>query len=343
MLREVFPTLWAWNSEGRRFATATVTQTWGSSPRPVGSVMGIRDDGLICGSVSGGCVETAVIEASLAAIADGQARELNFDEVTDDSVWDVGLSCGGKIQVRVDPEPALAHQELWRAIAAKLEADQPVVLATNLATDGLTLWSPGEMDPLGGAIQAAYAARKSSEVIVDGQRHFLNVVASRERLVIVGSVHIAVPLVKFAKEVGFETVVVDPRGAFANPERFPVPPDQFVVAWPGKAFEQVPLTSDTYVAVLTHDPKIDDVALEIALKSQVAYIGALGSRVTQAKRREHLRTVGFSDGDLQRIHGPIGLDIGARSPEEIALSIIAEIVQVKRSLRTKAVATIATG
>jgi xanthine dehydrogenase accessory factor len=293
--------------------------------------MGVREDGLVCGSVSGGCVETAVIEAAQAALADGAPKELLFEAVTEDSVWDVGLSCGGRIQILVEPDPMLRDPEPWRLISERTKADQPTVLITSYDPPERRTWIPGEQDPLGGKVEGAYVRRSSTEVEVEGKRYFLNVLGIRERLLIVGSVHIAVPLVKFAKTLGFETVVADPRAAFADIERFPTPPDQIVVEWPEQAFEQIGLTADTYAAVLTHDPKIDDVALAILLKSPVAYIGALGSRVTQAKRRAILIGLGFSEDEISRIHGPIGLNIGARSPEEIALSIAAEIVQVRRS------------
>jgi len=293
--------------------------------------MGVREDGLVCGSVSGGCVETAVIEASIAALSDGKPRELKFEAISEDSIWEVGLSCGGQIQIWVDPDPVGLNPEQWRSISARVTADDPTVLITSLDPPGKQIWSPGEDDPLGGAVQNAYQRRSSSEIEVEGKRFFLNVLAARERLLIVGSVHIAVPLVKFASLLGFETVVADPRSAFASTDRYPTSPDRIVVAWPEEAFKQIGLTPDTFAVVLTHDPKIDDVALAILLKSPVAYIGALGSRVTQAKRKELLKGLGFTDEDLARIHGPIGLNIGAKSPEEIALSIMAEIVQVRRS------------
>lgn len=293
--------------------------------------MGVRDDGLVCGSVSGGCVETAVIEASLQALLDGKPKELKFEAVTEDSVWDVGLSCGGRIQIWVDPDPVGRDPRTWDFISNRIRNDQPTVLITSYDPPQNEIWLPGDPDPLGGAVQSAYEHRGSKEIDVEGHRVFLNVLASRERMVIVGSVHIAVPLVKFAKILGFETIVVDPRGAFASAERYPVAPDQIVVEWPETGFNQIGLTPDTYAVVLTHDPKIDDVALSILLKSPVAYIGALGSRVTQAKRKEYLKNLGFTDEDLARIHGPIGLNIGARSPEEIALSIAAEIVQIRRA------------
>ncbi len=333
-MNAILTTLETWIREGKMFATATVTQTWGSSPRPVGSVMGIREDGLVCGSVSGGCVESAVIEAALGALESGEPRELLFDAVSEDSVWDVGLSCGGRIQVLVEPDPPARNPAVWRALASRVADDLPCVLITAYDPYESSLWFTGTPDPLDGIVEDAYRKRTSQNIEVNGKRLFLNVFASKARLVIIGSVHIAVPLVQLAAIVGFETIVADPRSTFASAERFPVPPDRMIVEWPQEAFDRIGLSAETYAVVLTHDPKIDDVALAILLKSPVAYIGALGSRVTQAKRQEQLRGLGFSDEDLKRIHGPVGLNIGARSPEEIALSIIAEIVQVRRSRGT---------
>ena len=330
-MREILSTLESWIEAGHSFATCTVTETWGSSPRPVGSVMAVRDDGLICGSVSGGCVETTVVEAAVAAIEDQESRELKFDAITDESVWEVGLSCGGQVQIWVEPQPNLRSPQQWQILAGQLKADRAVVWITRLDGRPSEAWLPDTQDPTGGQAEKALATRRSFEVQEEGQRIFLNAFPCRERIVIVGSVHIAVPLIKFARECGFETIVVDPRSAFANVERFPYPPDKLIVSWPEEAFAQIGLHSETYVTVLTHDPKIDDIALSLALNSPVAYIGALGSRKTQAKRREQLGELGFSDQTVSRIHGPIGLNIGAKSPEEIAISIMAEIIQVRRA------------
>lgn len=331
-MRDVLPTLLAWAEEGHRFATATVTQTWGSSPRPLGSVMGVREDGLICGSVSGGCVEGTVIEEAKTAMVYGGAREMTFAGLSEASVWEVGLSCGGKIQVWIEPCPDTLNPPAWQALVDGFSQDRPFVVASGLQPHERAIWSPGDevRSALDEAAHEAYGRRASAEVEVEGKRYFLNVVTHRERLLIVGAVHIAVPLVKFARELGFETVVIDPRGQFTNEERFPDAPDRMIAEWPQKALSELGLNEETYAVVLTHDPKIDDVALAELLRSPAPYIGALGSRVTQAKRREDLLAQGFTEDDLKRIHGPIGLDIGARSPEEIAVSIMAEIVQVRR-------------
>lgn len=297
--------------------------------------MGVRNDGAVVGSVSGGCVETAVIQASLEAIGAGAPRLLDFGALSDESVWQVGLSCGGRIQVWVDPEPG--KREAWQKTFDLLSRDTPSVLVTRFEPFEQWVWeASSESDFVGsisliGPIRESYQARESREVSVEGERYFLHVLPTRERMVIVGAVHIAIPLVKFAKELGFETVVIDPRRALASPERFPVAPDKIIGEWPERGLAEVALTEETYAVVLTHDPKIDDVALAVFLRSTVAYIGALGSRMTQEKRRQELIAQGFTPEDLARIHGPVGLNIGARSPEEIALSIMAEIVQVRRA------------
>ncbi len=330
-MRDILSTLELWADEGRSFAVATVTQTWGSSPRPIGASMGICADGEICGSVSGGCVESAVIEAAAQALASGQSKEMRFEAATEDSIWDVGLSCGGSIQVWIEPAPNLNSPAEWGDILARIKADQPFVRIFSYETQSSEYWVPGNPDRLDGMVQTALSTRSSKEVEFEGKRLFLHVFGTQERLIIIGAVHIAVPLVSFAKQLGFKTIVIDPRTSFTSLARFPVQPDEMHTVWPDLGLAVTGINSETYVVVLTHDPKIDDVALRIVLGSPVAYIGALGSRGTQAKRRETLMKDGFTDADLSRIYGPIGLKIGAKSPEEIALSIIAEIIQVRRS------------
>jgi xanthine dehydrogenase accessory factor len=334
-MRDIFPTLERWVGEGHRFALATVTNTWGSSPRPVGSMMGVREDGLICGSVSGGCVESAVIESALASLADGQHRQLHFGQLTDDEVWDVGLSCGGEIDVWIDPLPVQRDRAIWDRLAELVKRDEPFTLVT------LLVWGSS---PVPGAtstkssgpiveqsIEAFDPASPTGMAAETDRAAFVQPIPSRDKLVIIGAVHIAIPLVGFARDLGFETIVIDPRGTFSVEERFEVLPDRMLSMWPEKAFKSVALTGSTYAVLLTHDPKIDDKALSALLKSQVVYIGALGSRSTHAARRERLLAAGFGEEDLKRIHGPVGLSIGAKSPAEIALSIMAEIVQVRRA------------
>ncbi|HEY0866864.1 MAG TPA: XdhC family protein [Fimbriimonas sp.] len=308
-MRDVLQSLERWSAEGRRFALATVIDTWGSSPRPTGSVMAVRDDGLVCGSVSGGCVEGAVIQEAMAALKDGRPRRLKFGAADAQTLWEVGLACGGGIEVFVEPDPDRQKPHLWQEIVAQIRNNERCAVTIDLAT--------GER--LNG--------------IEPAPDRFVQEFPPRERLLIFGASHIAVPLVGLAKTLGFESVLADPRSQLLVLERFPVPPDRTLPMWPDEALRQVDLTPDTFAVVLSHDPKIDDAALAILLRSPVAYIGALGSRTTQAKRRQDLAALGFTEEELDRIHGPVGLEIGAATPEEIALSIAAQIVQVRRAPR----------
>ncbi len=291
--------------------------------------MGVREDGAVVGSVSGGCVEPAVMQSALASLSSHQPIMLDFGSLSDESVWEIGLSCGGRIRIWVQPEPNL--NLVWTEAMERIANDLPTVLVSNLQPVSMsTLSQTGEGDQW---ICDSGHFNESQTFKHEGQEHFAQIFPSREKLVIVGAVHIAIPLIKFARELGFETILIDPRAVLASSERFPVPPDLTVVSWPEDALKQVNLTEQTYAVVLTHDPKIDDVALEFLLRSPVAYIGALGSRVTQEKRRLQLSERGFSSQEIARIHGPVGLKIGGRSPEEIALSIMAEIVQVRNARR----------
>ncbi len=194
-------------------------------------------------------------------------------------------------------------------------------------------WTPSSTDN-GSVAELAVAAHRGKESRVekvDGHTWFFSVEPKREKLVVVGGVHIAQALFQLAHGLGMETVLIDPRAAFADESRFPVQPERTINAWPDEAFKELDLDEATYVVVLTHDPKIDDKALETLVRSDVRYIGALGSRTTQAKRRKALSDKGFSEAEIDRIHGPVGLSIGAKTAEEIALAILAEIVQVKRA------------
>lgn len=287
-------------------------------------MMGVRGDGMVVGSVSGGCVESAVIESALSAIESGQPCMLDFGSLTDAQVWEVGLSCGGRIKVWVDPRPT--ERATWDRLPDMIQRNLPITRVVRLGSGDQWLWPDN-------AIPIDIEPGASREVQTEGTDYFVHTTPARDQLIIIGAVHIAVPLVRFAKALDFEVIVVDPRSALTSAERFPVQPDQMISAWPSEAFAQLSLTPSTHAVVLTHDPKIDDVAVVHLLRSPVAYIGALGSRATQAKRQQFLREEGFAEADLARIHGPVGLDIGAKSPEEIAVSIIAEIIQVRNAQR----------
>lgn len=291
-MRDIAETLAAWTREGKKFALASVVDVSGSAPRGVGSSMGVRDDGLIAGSVSGGCVEGAVVEAALRALESGKPEVIEFGAESDAALWSVGLSCGGEIKVWVEP---IAVDHEWTSFLDALRQGQAAHRTLAL--------------PDGNVVQSF---------------------AVRERLYIIGAVHIAMPLTKFAAEIGMDVSVIDPRDSFTREERWETLPCRVFNEWPEKALANVTFDESAYMVVLAHDPKIDDKALFAALRGGAGYVGALGGRKTQMKRRDSLCRMGLFDEEIGRIHGPVGLDIGAENPEEIALSIIAQIVQVRR-------------
>lgn len=344
-MRDVFPQISRWMEAGEPVALATVIETWGSSPRKPGAKMAFTPAGKIAGSVSGGCVEAAVYEAGLETLKTGRPQLLRFG-VADETAWEVGLACGGKIAVfveRFDPR-------LFRLWEDSLQGNRPFAVATVVSgPEGLVGrvgwvqagemngWVPGDV---AGAIfeksRQAFAEGRSRtfDVTWQGQsmQVFVEVSKPPPTLVLVGGVHIAIALTGIARQLGFQTVVVDPRRAFGAAERFPHA-DRLIQAWPEEAFGQIELTGETAVAMLTHDPKIDDPALKIALQSPAFYVGALGSRLTQEKRRRRLQEAGLTAEQLDRLHGPIGLAIGGETPEEIALAIMAEVVAAYRAGR----------
>ena len=342
-MKELLPYLLDWTDKGHEFAVATVIQTWGSSPRPVGSTMLVSKDMEMAGSVSGGCVEGAVIREALPLIENGAAKRLAFG-VADEDAWAVGLSCGGKIQVfterflAFDSRPE--EQAAWDLLKNKLENNQPCVLISRLEDgqgfhqavlpDGSTAGQP-----LGEGLKAealrAYRERKSQHVEWEGSSYFLQVFPSRSQMLIIGAAHITADLIQLGHLYDFETIVIDPRGVFAHKSQFPQAPDQLIDKYPAEVLNDFTLDAYTYAVVLSHDPKIDDNALHILLPSEIAYIGALGSKKTHAKRVKRLQEAGFSDEAIGRIHAPIGLDINAKTPKEIALAIMGEIIKVKNA------------
>ena len=331
------------HASGRPVGRAVVTSVWGSAPRAEGACMLATSDGEIAGSVSGGCIESAAAQEIAAAIASGAPKLLTYG-VSHERAWEVGLACGGTIKVFV--EPAISAEVLDAA-----RSEGGVVVATVIETNSATSRLGGTaLVREGGAIEASKgqewigkavaeaaraALRKEASTTVevttsngDLATVFLEVFPRRPRLVIFGGVHIAMALVPLAKVLGYRTVVADGRQAFLTRVRFPEA-DELLLAWPEDAFAKAGIDSATFVCVLSHDPKFDEPALEIALRSPARYIGAIGSRKTQTSRRERLRSQGFSDADLARLHGPIGLDLGGRSPAETALAILAEMTMAR--------------
>lgn len=347
-MREILPTIEEWISKEIPVAIATVVSTWGSSPRPAGSVMAVTRDLQIAGSVSAGCVETEVIDQALQVLIEGRPKMLSFG-VSDENAWSVGLSCGGRIRVWLESlshllsEPSRAA--VWQKFFSALGEDKSVVWIAFLQPkyQHYLLYADGTVESASGSLDGhlrktalhALSVETSQLVTLGEQTVFLQVFPEKPRLLIIGANHIALPLIAYARELGFRTIVIDPRGVFANADRFPVKPDKIYWQWPREALSEINLSEFTYAVLLSHDPKIDDPALEILLDSPVAYIGALGSQRTQAQRLERIRSAGKSAQAVQRIKGPVGLPLGGRSPAEIALSIMAEIIQEKNARKKR--------
>lgn len=339
-MRDILPELSRWHEMHKSIALATVVQTWGSSPRQPGAKMAIASDGGIAGSVSGGCVENAVVEAALESLRTGRPRLLHFG-VADETAWGVGLACGGSIDVFVKPLDR-DFFESWRstlvdekeAVAATIISGPPESLGREiLMREGAVVAGESIPDAEGAELIRAAATLPhgpSGRVRLNPTAEaFLETIPAPATLIAIGGVHIAVALTSIAKQIGYRTIIIDPRRAWANAERFPNV-DQLIQAWPDEAFRRIRVTHSSAIATLTHDPKLDDPALRVALASPAFYVGALGSRSTHARRRERLLNEGITEAQLSRLHAPIGLNIGAESPEEIAVAIMAQVVEARR-------------
>jgi xanthine dehydrogenase accessory factor len=318
-----------WQRMGRRVALATVIQTWGSAPQPVGSLLLIDSDGNFMGSVSGGCVEAEVIAETADVIASGEAKTLEFG-VEDKTAWSVGLACGGAIRIHVGSLVDGEAGAMLQTLAEDIEARRPVALLTHLAT-GERLLARSSWDLTQGLTPFLEEAfRRDKSLVATGEHGdvFIDVFNPRVRLIIAGATHIAQPLAAMARALDYDVVIIDPRHAFATEERFGSV--KLVREWPDEALPEIGVDSRTALIALTHDPKIDDPCLIHALQEQAFYVGALGSKVTHAARIERLIETGVPREAIGRIHAPIGLDIGAQGAAEIALAIVAEITAVTR-------------
>ena len=311
-----------WIEAGRRVAIATVVETWGSARRPVGSHLVVDSEGDFIGSVSGGCVEGEVVAQALEAIATGCGQMLEFG-VADETAFRAGLSCGGRIRIDLRPlDPGIL-----KALNVERAARRPCAIVTGLGSGAQRFVRAAELaaDPFAKQLDERLRRRESGVEETSDGAFFLNLYPPPLRLIAIGAVHIAQALAPIATLAGYETIIVDPRTGFASEARFPGA--RVIAEWPATALVELGLDSAAAIALLTHDPRIDDEGLIAALRAECFYIGALGSRKTHAKRIERMRAEGFGEATLARIHAPIGLDIGASSPAEIAVAILAEIIE----------------
>lgn len=338
---DIFPQLKEWTKAGKKFALATVVDTWRSAPRTVGSAMAISEDMEIIGSVSGGCVEGAVVKEALKIIEHGQPQLLKFG-VSNEDAWTVGLSCGGKIKVFVErflsANDHPQEQAIWQHLQNALDNNQASVLISDMrGTQSRHLWVDAQNQVTGDwgneeiLALAQKARRNHQSEIVELEQHqvFVQDFPQKNRMIIIGSAHISLDLIDLANTFNFETIVIDPRRIFTEETRYLSKPTALHQTWPEEVLPDLPLDKDTYAVLLTHDPKIDDQALHILLKSEVAYIGALGSKKTHQKRSQRLLEAGFKEEEIAQIYAPVGVSIQAKTPQEIALSVLAQVIQVK--------------
>lgn len=358
-MREVLAEIEAWRKAGKSVAIATNVCKEGASLRSLGAKMAMTTDGEIAGSVTGGCIEGAVYEAAQAVIESGAPKLLHYGATGEEALWDIGLSCGGSLDVLVESLDAPGWRAIYPALRDCLAQNQLAALGTVISEAGrgskMLVWPDGRsLGSLGSAaldeqalgwlaerMDAQEAGWTSFRVaahhveqaacapaVFAGVDVFADVFTPLSRMIVIGAVHIAAPLVTLAKALGYYTIVIDPRKAFATRERFPHV-DELIVEWPSDALERLRPDEGTYVAALSHDEKLDNPALAVALKSPARYVGVLGTRKNIGKRLDALRELGVPEQQLGRLHAPIGMSLGAVSPEEIALSILAEMVSAR--------------
>ena len=345
-MREVLPELTAVRGRGGVAAMATVVRTWRSAPRPAGASMLVTDAGEAVGSVSGGCVEGALYDVGQEVISDGQPRFETYG-VSDDDAFAVGLTCGGILEVFVER----VDDETWPeldGIVASIEAEEPVAVATivggpHFVGRHIVVRKDRSEGSLGtsrlddtvredaiGMLESGTTGflhyGPEGERLGEGLDVFVQSFAPKPQMFVFGAIDFSAALVRVGKLLGFKVTVVDARPVFATAKRFPEA-DEVVVDWPHRWLSGQQVDSRTVIAVLTHDPKFDVPAIRQALQTNAGYIGAMGSRRTHEDRLIRLKEAGLTDDELARVHSPIGLDLGARTPEETAISIAAEIIQ----------------
>lgn len=330
IMLDILPRIKELINENREFAMAKVIKTWRSSPRQPGACLIVTKEGDMIGSVSGGCVENAVVAKALKVLKTGKAELTKFGIANEDA-WEIGLSCGGEVWVHISP---FYPVDLWAKLDESISANQGIAIITNLNDGSHVSYNP--KDKISGDLMKlaseTYDKRSNTLINHEGTDYFIHSFPPKNKMLLIGSAHITAELIDLAHTYDFEAIVIDPRDTFARKTDYKTAPDHLHVNWPQEVLGDYALDNETYAVILSHDPKIDDEALKILLPSNVRYIGALGSKKTHAKRVERLKGYGFTEDQISRIHAPIGLHIGAMSAKEIALSVISEVVKVKNIL-----------
>lgn len=321
-----------WLQRDGRVAVATVIDTWGSAPVPVGGQLAIAMDGSFEGSVSGGCIEGEVITEAEEVLTGGGVRTLEFG-VADETAWRVGLPCGGRVGVFVErlERNSGTLDFLERALGAG-DRREGILVRTRLADGQRTIFEKTTPD-MPAEIASRLRSGESKLITTPEGQVFLHAMLPPARIVVIGATHIAQVLCELARLAGYEITVIDPRTAFATPERFKGV--ALKAEWPQDALPRIGLDPYTAVVVVAHVSHIDDEALKIALRSNCLYVGALGSSRNHAKRRQRLAEAGFSEAEIASIKNPIGLDIGAQTPAEIAVAIMAEVILAVRGSKAQ--------
>jgi len=327
-VRDLLPTLVRWQAAGRRVAIATVVERRGSAPRDPGASLALNDLGEIAGSVTGGCVEPSVIREAQEVLEGGEPRLREYG-IADDTAFEVGLACGGTVGILIAP----LDMTIVPALARAVENDRPAALT--LVASGDRIGAHELHEHPAGAVARLVEAGESALADLEGETVFVHALGPRPAMYVFGAIDHAAALARVGKLLGYRVTVCDARAAFVTPERFPEA-DELVVEWPDRFLRRAPVDAGSVICVLTHDEKFDVPALIAALETPAVYIGAMGSKVTTADREERLRAEGVDDAGLGRIHAPIGLAIGARSPEEVAVAIGAEIVEATAVARRRA-------
>lgn len=347
-MRELLSEIDEWRASRRGFGRAVLIRAFGSAPRPEGATLLASDDGAVAGSVSGGCVEGAAVQEIYEARRAGHSRVVRYG-ISDEQAWGVGLACGSTIDVLIEPLLRPEVEEAARAADGRAvitplpegspdtgggsqpAATGPVGAVLTLLPDGTligTTEDPSWDAALADAARGLIDRRRSATLAVGSGQFLIETFVQPPRLVVFGADQGAIALVRMARQLGYRTAVADARAAFASVERFP-DADSVLVGWPDEVAGQLALSADDAVVVMSHDPKLDEPAIVAAIRARCRYVGAMGSRKTQAARRERLRALGITDDELASLRAPVGLDLGGREPAEMALAILAEIVAAR--------------